>query len=124
MHQARSPERRKPHRKVMAAKINPRKLRGPWTGGYALDVHTTSSTMIGHNAYGHAVFDTVRSPSEESWGSISNPGDRRGGGRVRKEVGDSRRCNRAGAALQHGAQAPAGNRRGQGTERIPARALV
>jgi hypothetical protein len=40
--------------------MNPRKLLGPWTDGYALDVHTVSSTMIGHNAYGHAVFDTLR----------------------------------------------------------------
>ena len=53
----------------MPAKINPRKLRGPWTDGYALDVHTTSSTMIGHNAYGHAVFDTVRSPLISNFGT-------------------------------------------------------
>jgi predicted amidophosphoribosyltransferase len=57
------------------AKINPRKLRGPWTGGYALDVHTTSSTMIGHNAYGHAVFDTVRSPLGELLYRLKNRGD-------------------------------------------------
>jgi hypothetical protein len=70
------------------AKINPRKLRGPWTDGYALDVHTTSSTMIGHNAYGHcgvgygplAAGRVALSP-EEPWGSINNPRNRRGGGR-------------------------------------------
>lgn len=59
----------------MLAKINPRKLHGPWTGGYALDVHTTSSTMIGHNAYGHAVFDTVRSPLGELLYRLKNRGD-------------------------------------------------
>ena len=58
----------------MPAKINPRKLRGPWTDGYALDVHTTSSTMIGHNAYGHAVFDTVRSPLGELLYRLKNRG--------------------------------------------------
>ena len=55
--------------------INPHKLHGPWTEGYALDVHTTSSTMIGHNAYGHAVFDTVRSPLGELLYRLKNRGD-------------------------------------------------
>jgi competence protein ComFC len=56
-------------------KINPRKLHGPWTDAYALDVHTTSSTMIGYNAYGHAVFDTVRSPLGELLYRLKNRGD-------------------------------------------------
>ena len=59
----------------MPVKINPHKLRGPSTDGYALDVHTTSSTMIGHNAYGHAVFDTVRSPLGELLYRLKNRGD-------------------------------------------------
>ena len=59
----------------MPVTINPHKLRGPWTDGYALDVHTTSSTMIGHNAYGHAVFDTVRSPLGELLYRLKNRGD-------------------------------------------------
>ena len=75
MHQRIPPERRKFHRKAVPAKINPRKLRGPWTDGYALDVHTTSSTMIGHNAYGHSVFDTVRSPLGELLYRLKNRGD-------------------------------------------------
>ena len=49
----------------MSVKINPHKLNGPWSDGSALDVHTTSSTMIGHNAFGHPVFDTTRSPLGE-----------------------------------------------------------
>jgi hypothetical protein len=57
-------------------KINPHKLRGPWTDGYALDVHTTNSTMVGHNAYGRAVFDTVRSPLGESLYRLNNRGDK------------------------------------------------
>jgi predicted amidophosphoribosyltransferase len=49
----------------MATKINPKTLRGPWAAGFALDVHTTGSTFLGHNAYGHPVFDTGRSPIGE-----------------------------------------------------------
>ena len=59
----------------MSVKINPHKLRGPWSDGYALDVHTTSSTMVGHNAFGHAVFDTVRSPLGELLYRLKNRGD-------------------------------------------------
>lgn len=45
----------------MGVEIHPRRLQGPWDGGYALDVHTISSAMTGHNAYGHPTFDTTRS---------------------------------------------------------------
>lgn len=43
-------------------KICPQRLRGPWTSGFALDVHTTGSKCLGHNEYGHPVFETTRSP--------------------------------------------------------------
>ena len=59
----------------MPVKINPHRLVGPWSGGYALDVHTTSSTMIGHNAFGHPVFDTARSPLGELLYRLKNRGD-------------------------------------------------
>lgn len=59
----------------MSVDIHPRKLAGPWTAGYSLDMHTTSSTMIGHNAYGHPVFDTVRSPLGELLYRLKNRGD-------------------------------------------------
>lgn len=59
----------------MSVKISPHKLRGPWSDGYALDVHTTSSTMIGHNAFGHPVFDTTRSPLGELLYKLKNRGD-------------------------------------------------
>lgn len=45
--------------------IHPQKIRGNWRSGYALDFHTTSSTPIGENAYGHMQFDTVRPPVAE-----------------------------------------------------------
>ena len=40
--------------------IHPQKIDGKWHSGIALDFHTTSSTPIGHNEYGHMQFDTVR----------------------------------------------------------------
>ena len=45
--------------------IHPQRIQGKWRGGYALDFHTTSSTPIGENAYGHMQFDTVRPPVAE-----------------------------------------------------------
>lgn len=43
------------------AAISPKKIAGKWTSGYALDIHTISSTHLGLNEYGHDVFDTKRS---------------------------------------------------------------
>jgi competence protein ComFC len=45
----------------MSVEIHPRKIRGKWAEGYALDLHTVSSTFVGHDGYGHPQFDTVRS---------------------------------------------------------------
>ncbi len=42
-------------------KINPVKIKGPWDLGFALDLHTVSSTFLGNNTAGHAQYDTVRS---------------------------------------------------------------
>lgn len=41
--------------------ISPRKLAGKWIVGYALDIHTTSSTYLGDDEYGRPQFDTQRS---------------------------------------------------------------
>lgn len=49
----------------MAVKIDPKKIKGKWAEGYALDIHTLSSTFLGYNAYGHPDFDTKRSPLGE-----------------------------------------------------------
>jgi competence protein ComFC len=48
----------------MSVKIAPRALRGPWVSGFALDVHTVSSTFLGDDR-GHPQFETVRSPIGE-----------------------------------------------------------
>jgi len=55
--------------------INPRKLRGPWSAGYALDVHTLGSTFLGHNAFGHPEFDTKRTPLGDLLYRLKNNGD-------------------------------------------------
>lgn len=41
--------------------VSPKPLSGPWTAGYAPDLHTLSSDLIGYNEWGHEVFDTKRS---------------------------------------------------------------
>ena len=48
----------------MSVEINPRRLQGPWADGYALHVHTLSSTYLG-DEFGHPTFDTKRSPVGE-----------------------------------------------------------
>lgn len=45
--------------------ISPKKLTGNWVAGYALDVHTISSTLLGYDEYGHEQFDTKRSEMGE-----------------------------------------------------------
>jgi competence protein ComFC len=60
---------------AVSAVINPRKLRGPWSDGYALDVHTLGSTFLGHNAFGHPEFDTKRSPLGDLLYRLKNAGD-------------------------------------------------
>ncbi len=42
-------------------KIKPSKISGNWREGFALDLHTTSSEFMGHDEFGHPVFDTKRS---------------------------------------------------------------
>jgi len=45
--------------------ISPQKIKGEWTGGYALDFHTISSEYIGDDEYGHPQFVTKRSDMGE-----------------------------------------------------------
>ena len=59
----------------MAVRINAHRLLGPWSRGYALDVHTLSSTLIGYNAFGHKEFATVRSSLGELLYRLKNRGD-------------------------------------------------
>src|SRR6266481_3216389 len=43
---------------AMMAQFQARKIKGPWTSGYVLDLHTLSSTLLGYDGLGHAQFDT------------------------------------------------------------------
>jgi len=45
--------------------IHPKEITGPWTKGFALDVHTVSSDCIGDDEFGHPQFDTRRSEMGE-----------------------------------------------------------
>ena len=40
------------------AAVSPKPLSGPWTAGYALDLHTISADCLGYNEFGHPEFDT------------------------------------------------------------------
>jgi competence protein ComFC len=56
--------------------INPQKITGAWVSGYALDVHTVSSTHLGINEAGHDVFDTKRSELGELLYRLKYSGDK------------------------------------------------
>lgn len=47
------------------ARIKPRKIRGSWVDGYALDLHSTGATFLGHNEFGHPEFQTHRTEMGE-----------------------------------------------------------
>src|SRR5262245_29255859 len=42
------------------AKYKPRKIKGSWAEGFVLDLHTTDSTYMGDDQFGHPVFETHR----------------------------------------------------------------
>jgi len=43
------------------AEIHPKRIRGNWKEGFALDFHTLRSEYIGDDEYGHQQFETTRS---------------------------------------------------------------
>jgi predicted amidophosphoribosyltransferase len=45
----------------VSIEIKPQILRGPWTSGFSLHVHSLSSTYLGDDEYGHPRFSTTRS---------------------------------------------------------------
>jgi competence protein ComFC len=60
----------------MSVEIHPKKLKGDWNQGFALDVHTAESTYVGDNAFGHPVFDTKRSATGELLYQLKYHGDK------------------------------------------------
>jgi predicted amidophosphoribosyltransferase len=63
-------------------KINPIEIEGRWLSGVALDLHTTSSTPIGYNEYGHMQFDTVRPEIAELLYRLKNRADKDAAGPI------------------------------------------
>jgi competence protein ComFC len=57
------------------AQFQPRQILGKWREGFALDVHTLSSTPIGYDEFGHMQFDTTRSEVGELLYKLKNKAD-------------------------------------------------
>jgi predicted amidophosphoribosyltransferase len=57
------------------AKTNPRRIHGSWKDGYVLDVHSTGSTFLGYDEFGHPVFDTHRTEVGELLYRLKYEGD-------------------------------------------------
>jgi hypothetical protein len=73
--------------------------------------------MIGHNAFGHPMFDTTRSPLGEllyklkkSWCRSGSSRDRRHRSHLRERLGLANRCDRPRTAIEYGSETPAGHR--------------
>lgn len=56
--------------------FNPTVITGKWEKGYALDVHTYNSTVVGRDERGNLKFDTTRSPMGELVNRLKYRGDR------------------------------------------------
>lgn len=56
--------------------VSPTVIVGKWERGYALDVHTTSSTLVGRDAQGRPIFNNVYSPMGELLNRLKYQGDR------------------------------------------------
>ena len=56
--------------------VHPARIPGRWREGYALDVHTLSSTYVGDDEYGHPRFESQRSPAGELLYRLKYKGDK------------------------------------------------
>ena len=56
--------------------INPKVIRGNWTNGWALDVHTSGSIYIGIDEWGHKKFDTTYTEIGEALNKLKYGNDR------------------------------------------------
>ncbi len=61
--------------RVNMVAIHPQKIEGDCVSGTALDLHTTSSTLIGKDEYGHDQYDTVRPEISELLYRLKYKGD-------------------------------------------------
>ena len=60
---------------MAVVEIHPQSITGKWKSGIALDFHTTSSTPVGYNEFGHMQFDTVRPEIAELLYKLKYQGD-------------------------------------------------
>lgn len=67
---------------MAVVKISPIQIVGHWQSGISLDLHTTSSTPIGYNEFGHMQFDTVRPEVAELLYRLKNRGDKDAAGPI------------------------------------------
>lgn len=65
-------------KKLMPLAINPIAIRGPWMQGWAMDLHTLSSTFLGDDAFGHPQFESKRSEIGELLYQFKYRGDSSG----------------------------------------------
>lgn len=56
--------------------INPIRIPGNWQQGFALDYHTLHSHFVGHDEFGHPIFDTERSEIGELLYKLKYKSDR------------------------------------------------
>ncbi len=66
--------------------INPLELKGNWSNGWALDMHTTSSVPCGQNEFGHVIFYTTRSEMGEALYKLKYRSDQSQVGVIAKTV--------------------------------------
>jgi predicted amidophosphoribosyltransferase len=62
----------------MPLNIKPIAIKGPWSSGWALDLHTLSSSIVGDDAFGHPQFENKRSEIGELLYQFKYRGDRSG----------------------------------------------
>lgn len=53
-------------------KFNAQKITGNWNEGFSLDLHTISSTLIGHDEFGNPQFNTIRTEVGELLFKLKN----------------------------------------------------
>lgn len=73
---------------MAVVKINPIRIEGSWRTGVALDLHTTSSTPIGYNEFGHMQFETVRPEIAELLYRLKNRSDKDAAGPIIETAAD------------------------------------
>lgn len=75
-------------------KIDPQEIKGSWTYGWALDLHTLSSVCIGEDEWGHPIFENTRSEIGEAVYKLKYKDDRSQVDSIAKIMADFIRGNK------------------------------